>query len=348
MPMINQKRVTNKEVALAAGVSTQTVSRVINERPDVAPETRKRVQEVIAELGYRPSAVARSLIQQRSFTLGVVTAGLKYIGPSMILSGITREAEKTGYAVLLMELPKFDTEDVEPIFESLMTRHVDGIIWAVPEVGDNQRWLKQQSPALSVPFIFLTAPPHSGLPSADYDNCRGGKTATEHLLQQGYRHIGHVSGPLEWLSARQRKEGWQDALRDAGIETAEMRWTEGNWSSASGERAFSQLLEEYPEMDAVFVANDQMAIGVLQVACKQGINVSQDLGVVGFDGIAESAYFWPPLTTMDQDLPKLGSIAVSELVGIIESKWDGTMSEESNSVKLEPQLIIRESSVILK
>src|SRR5512145_3062250 len=125
------RRPTIKQVAKVAGVSTQTVSRVINDRPDVASETRERVLLTINELGYQPSALARSLIQQRSYTLGVVTAGLKHIGPSRTLNGITSAAEEAGYALLLKELPRFDAEDIVPIFQSLLFRHVDDIIWAV-------------------------------------------------------------------------------------------------------------------------------------------------------------------------------------------------------------------------
>src|ERR1044071_3267997 len=129
-------RATIKEVASVAGVSTQTVSRVINERPDVSAETRKRVQEVIKELSYQPSALARSLISQRSYTLGVATAGLRHMGPSRPLSGITSAAEEAGYSILLTELPDYDTGDIQPIFQAFLARHVDGIIWAVSEVGE--------------------------------------------------------------------------------------------------------------------------------------------------------------------------------------------------------------------
>jgi LacI family transcriptional regulator len=222
---------------------------------------------------------------------------------------------------------------------------VDGIIWAVPEVGDNQRWLKEQSQELPVPLMLLTSPPHSDLPSIDYDNYRGGWMATQHLLDQGYRHIGHIAGPLEWLSARQRKHGWQDALEAAGITPMETDWVEGNWSSSSGERAIRQLLDQYPEMDALFSANDQMAIGVLQVACKNGIDVPHELGLVGFDGIAESAYLWPPLTTISQDLYKMGCTAVKELVDIITSRWEGGTEAEPSSLLLQPELVVRGSSV---
>src|SRR4026209_1031231 len=138
-------RATIKEVASAAGVSTQTVSRVINKRPDVSPETRTRVEGIIDKLGYRPSALARSLIQQRSYTLGVVTAGLRFIGPSRTLSGITGAAEEKGYSLLLKELPQFDTRDVTPIFQAFHDHHVDGIIWAVAEVGQNRNWIKHSA-----------------------------------------------------------------------------------------------------------------------------------------------------------------------------------------------------------
>src|SRR5512134_447675 len=152
---MNNRRPTIKQVAKAAGVSTQTVSRVINDRPDVAPETRERIMLTIEELGYQPSALARSLIQQRSYTLGVVTAGLKFIGPSRTLNGITSAAEEAGYALLLEELPRFESEKIEPIFQALLSRHVDGIIWAVPQVGENRNWLKNPSVDPKVPVVFL-------------------------------------------------------------------------------------------------------------------------------------------------------------------------------------------------
>src|SRR5512145_3060903 len=146
-------RPTIKEVASLAGVSTQTISRVINERPDVSPETRKRVQGVIKDLGYQPSALARSLISQRSHTLGVVTAGLRYIGPSRTLSGIASAAEEAGYSLLLKELPTFDSNEITPIFQALLSRHVDGIIWAVPEIGENRKWVNNLPVEVSVPLV---------------------------------------------------------------------------------------------------------------------------------------------------------------------------------------------------
>lgn len=339
-----KQRVTIRDVAAVAGVSHQTVSRVINNRPDVADETRRRVWQIIEELNYQPSAIARSLIHQRSFTLGVVTAGLKYVGPSRTLSGITGQAEAMGYTLVLKELPSFDTHDVQPLLNSLMARQVDGIIWAVPEIGANRDWLEGQPPELAAPLIFLTMRARPGLSSVSVDNYQGGCLATEHLLQQGYRHIGHISGPLDWWEARQRLAGWKDTLRQAGLPVASYQWVSGNWSAASGEQAIRPLLDTYPDMDAVFVANDQMALGVLQVACQQGLRIPQDLAVVGFDGIPEAGYYWPPLTTMYQDLKELGCTAVRELSRAVEASHQKEAPVSPVALSLQPELIVRESS----
>ena len=190
-------RITIKEVATAAGVSQQTVSRVINEKPDVSPETRKRVQDIITMLGYSPSALARSLIRQRSYTLGVVTAGLGLDGPYQTLSGISTAAELAGYAILLIELPDFDANHISPIFQNLLSRHVDGIIWAVPEVGENRSWVNRLSIEQDLPVVFMTMEPRQQITVVSINNYLGGRMVTTHLLEQGYRHIAHITGPLD-------------------------------------------------------------------------------------------------------------------------------------------------------
>ncbi|MGE5643628.1 MAG: LacI family DNA-binding transcriptional regulator, partial [Byssovorax cruenta] len=176
-------RATIKEVAALAGVSTQTVSRVINEKPDVSPETRRRVQEVIHTLSYQPSALARSLISQRSHTLGVVTAGLRHIGPSRTLSGITAAAEEAGYSLLLKELPNYDTKDIRHIFQAFRSRHVDGIIWAVPEVGENRKWTDSAPANIATPLVYITMERHENLSIVSIDNYLGGRLAMNHLLE---------------------------------------------------------------------------------------------------------------------------------------------------------------------
>jgi LacI family transcriptional regulator len=340
----NPARPTIKEVAFEAGVSTQTVSRVINGRPDVSPETRDRVQRVIERMRYQPSALARSLIQQRSYTLGVVTAGLKHIGPSRTLNGITQAVEEAGYTLLLKELPRYDTDNITPIFDALLSRHVDGIIWAVPEVGDNRKPFVSLPLQLSVPIVYISMAAQEGLSSVSIDNYLGGRLATSHLIEQGYRRIGHISGPLDWWEARQRMAGWRDTLRECGLDAGEICWEEGNWSSASGAQAAEKLFAQYPEMDALFVSNDQMALAVLQSCSQSGPRIPQDLGVVGFDDIPESAYFSPSLTTVQQDQYQMARIAVEEIIRIIQTSWQGDATAERKSILLAPTLVVRQSS----
>ena len=343
--MNTNKRATIKHVAKAAGVSTQTVSRVINDRPDVSPETRERIQQIIVNLGYQPSALARSLIQQRSFTLGVVTSGLKdYIGPSRTLNGITSKAAELNYALLLEELPWFDTENIKPLLQSLLSHHVDGIVWAVPEVGDNRRWVDEILKDVPVPVVFLTMQPRAGVTTVSVDNYSGGVLAVQHLLSRGYRKIGHISGPLEWWEARQRKQAWQETLAKAGIKITDRQSSEGDWSCSSGEAAFEQLLQSYPDMDAVFVGNDQMALAVLQMCNCRDMKIPGTLAVVGFDNITESPFFWPALTTINQDQHELGCRAIQELVSQIEVVQRNERIEPLN-ILLSTELIVRESSV---
>lgn len=340
-------RLTIKEVASAAGVSTQTVSRVINERPDVSPETRKRVQKLIKKMGYQPSALARSLIRQRSHTLGIVTAGLKYIGPSRTLNGITNAAEEAGYSVLLKELPRFDEQNVIPIFQALLSRQVDGIIWAIPEIGENRDWIEESIYYSGVPIVYLTMEPRENIFVVSADNYKGGRLAMAHLLEQGYRNIGHIAGPQDWWESRQRIKAWKEALIESGLEVRDEYWAEGNWSSGSGAQAAEKLLDQYPNMDAVFVANDQMALSVLKVAYQRGLRIPEDLGVVGFDNIAESEYFWPALTTVQLGQYSLAKVAVEEITEIIESGWQGEEPVVSKSIVLPPTLVVRQSSVRL-
>ena len=338
-----RKRITIKDVAQAAGVSTQTVSRVMNKFSYVSEETRVRVETVVEQLGYRPSTLARSLIQQRSYTLGVVTFGLKYIGPSRTLNGVADKADELGYMLLMKELDNFNTDRIDEVIDSLLARQVDGIVWIAPEIGDNHSWVEERMDKIPVPVLFLAMRPREGISSVATDNFQGAVMATRHLLDCGRKKIGHISGPLTWWEADERKRGWIETLRKEGCEPLEQHCAEGNWSSASGEQAFVQLLESYPDMDAVFVANDQMALGVLQEAIRRGINVPEQLAVIGFDNIPESAYFYPSLTTIYQDLQLLGEQAVQRIVEMIQSRQENQLVV-AQSRFIEPTLVVRESS----
>jgi LacI family transcriptional regulator len=332
-------RITIKEIARMCGVSTQTVSRVINKRPDVSPQTRAAIEAAIASVGFQPSAVARSLVQRRSQTIGVVVAGLKYVGVAQTLNGITEESEASGYALLLKELASYDDVEVARIVEFLLAHRVEGIIFVAPEMGTNMAIVGTQLPSSYPPIVFLKADPSPTFSSIVIDNYGGAQLATNHLLALGRRRIGHLGGPLTWREARARHDGWRDAMRDAGIEAGPV--VPGYWSSASGEIAFEQMLELAPDMDAVFAGNDQMALGVLHAANRRGISIPDDLAVVGFDGIAEGAQFTPSLTTVSQPLQELGQLAVRELLGLLdEEPGRGVV----RSVTLATELVIRESA----
>jgi len=273
---------------------------------------------------------------------------LKYIGPSRTLSGITVAAEEAGYALLLKELPHFDDNNIEPIFQALLSRHVDGIIWAVPEIGENRSWVRQRPVDLDIPIVYLSMEPQENICVVSINNYLGGRMAMSHLLEQGYRTIGHISGPLDWWEARQRKLAWQDGLKEAGLKVQDKHCSEGNWSSASGAQAVEKLFEQYPDMDSIFVANDQMALGVLQVAHQRGMRIPEDIGIVGFDNILESAYFLPALTTVQQDQYHVAKIAVEEIIKIIELRWQGLDPVDLQSIILPPTLVVRQSSLRVK
>lgn len=337
-----KKQITIKQVAHEAGVSTQTVSRVLNNRPDVAPETRQVVQDVIDRLGYQPSAIARSLIRRRSHSLGIVVAEIGQYGPTRRLLGIEKQANKLGYSLHLSIMHNPATGKGERLLNDLLSWHVEGVIWAVPEIGDNRAWLQDRIHRLSIPLICINEQPHSNIPAVSVNNRVAGQMATTHLLEQGYKNIGLITGPLTWKVAQQRQLGWQDILPACNDNYI----FEGDWSATSGEQGLRYLLEHNADLDAVFACNDQMALGVLQAAHQLGLCVPKDLGVVGFDNTPESAYYWPPLTTVRHQLREQGQFAVQELVKLIEeaSPQDEATGQLDDTL-LHPQLIIRKSSV---
>jgi LacI family transcriptional regulator len=298
----------------------------------------------VERLGYRPSTLARSLSQQRSYTLGVVTFGLKYIGPSRTLNGVADKADELGYMLLMKELDNFDEKKTDDVIDSFLARQVDGIVWVAPEIGDNHTWIEKRMNKIQVPVLFLAMQPRDGISSISTDNFQGAAMATQHLLDSGRKRIGHISGPLTWWEADERKRGWRETLNAAGVDVSEQHCTEGNWSSSSGEQAFIQLLKSFPNMDAVFVANDQMSLSVLREAIRRGIRVPEQLAVIGFDNLPESAYFYPSLTTIYQDLQLLGEQAVQSIVEMIQARQENR-SVVAQSRFIQPTLVIRESSM---
>lgn len=336
------KRVSLVEIAKEAGVSAQTVSRVVNGRLNVAPETRDKIQEIIDRRGYHPSQLARSLLRGRSYTIGVIGYELGLYGPSQTLAGIIKEANQQGYSVLPNVLFGPETGDPSQIIGELLEYHVDGIIWAVPEIGDNRNWVHDLISQKDVPIVFITMQKQPNLTIIAVDNYAGGRLAAQHLIGRGCRHIGLIKGHPDWWEARERIAGWRKAMAQNGLPVDEALVMPGDWSAATGEKQMGQLLQYHPEIDGVFVCNDSMALGALKAARQFGRKIPNDLAVIGFDDIPEAAYFYPPLTTVRQNLDFLGSSAVVELNSLINARLEG-QSAQAKSILIEPELVIRES-----
>jgi LacI family transcriptional regulator len=343
--MSRNHRITILRVAETAGVSKQTVSRVINNHPDVADVTRKHVQQVIDELGYHPSAVARSLTKQRTHTIAVVTAGLNLVGPSSVLNGITLKAEELGYALLIKNLTRFRINDYQGLVRFLNEMRVEGVAWACPDIEHYRQQIVEKLSRLPTPVVFQGSAPLENALFVIVDNYDGGCQATQHLIDQGFRNIAHISGPLVFADAEERKAGWSDTLEKAGMQPSPSHSAEGDWSAASGAQAAATLLDNYPEMDAIFVGNDQMAIGAMQTMQGRGLRVPGDIAVIGYDNIAESAFSSPPLTTVAQDFELMGAKTIELLVDVINAQRDGKDLSGLQPVRLPAELVVRTSSL---
>jgi DNA-binding LacI/PurR family transcriptional regulator len=321
-----------EDVARVAGVSHQTVSRVLNNHPNVSSKTRERVEQAITELGYRRNTAARSLVTRRSQTIGVLGSEMAQYGPSHTLLGVQHAARDAGYFVSVAGLREVTPETIKDAMAHFMDQGVDGIVVTVPHPGtfDVLKDITAQVPLVAVGSIG-----DEHLTGATVDQRQGAKLAVEHLLSLGHQRIGHLSGPAGWIDAAARIDGWQEALVDAGLEPATL--IEGDWSAECGYRAGLKIAADR-SVTALFVANDQMALGVLRAFNETGVQVPGDISVVGFDDQPESAYFIPPLTTVAQDFEELGQ----RCIGLLLDRLDGGTTREAATVT--PRLVVRSTT----
>ena len=339
--LVSGHRVTIKDVAAQSGVSTQTVSRVINNRPDVASDTRERVEDVIATLGYRPSAVARTLVARRSNAIGVLLAGMGYTGTVLTLRGIIDESASLGLTVLVAELPEGDSlDDPRPAISALVERHVDGIIMSVPAIGQAVDRIKAVLPVHREPVVFVKAGVSDRFSSVLVDNVAAVEEVVDHLVSIGRSRIGHISGPTNWHEAHDRREGWKRGLARHHLEADPGLCEEGDWSPQSGADAMSVLLDRIPDLDAVVAANDRMALGAMHTLRGRRLRIPEDVAVTGFDDIEEAAWFAPPLTSVGQPLAEMGRQAVRRLW----AEFQGGATPPV-AIPLEAELMIRESTI---
>ncbi|MET7426181.1 LacI family DNA-binding transcriptional regulator [Dactylosporangium sp. NPDC005555] len=326
-----------RDVAHLAGVSHQTVSRVVNDHPNVRSQTRARVLAAMRALDYRPNIAARTLATNRSQTVGLVTFNTTLFGPSFMVHAIERAAREAGYFVSIASAREPDVPQVRDAVRRLREQAVEGIVTLAPVAA---AWTALRQVPLDVPIVGLGITAEAGddseVPMVAIDNVAGAALATRHLLELGHRTVHHVAGPANWPEARERMTGWRTALEDAG-RPAPAPLT-SDWSAAAGYAA-GRTLAERPEVTAVFCANDQVAVGVLRALYEAGRSVPHAVSVVGFDDMPEAPYLLPPLTTVRQDFAELGRRSLDLLVDQIS-----TGSRRGGEFRSAPSLIVRSST----
>jgi len=323
------------DVAQRAGVSHQTVSRVLNGHPSVRPETRDRVNEAIAELGYRRNSAARALVTRRSDTLGVVTPATALHGPTSTLVGFEEAARVAGWYVSVATVRQVDAETMRKTAEHFLDQGVDGIVVIAPTNEIAQAVAGLDSP---VPIVMISStpdvPPGRHVHAVGVDQRQGARLATRHLLDLG-GPVLHVAGPQDWFDAQDRLAGWHDECVAAGIDLIEPVVT--GWGADDGYAIGRRLVEAGDLPASIFAANDQLALGLEHAFWEAGVRVGHDVALVGFDDEAGSSHYAPPLTTVRQDFAELGRLATS----VMQAALDGGPSERH---VLPPELVVRASS----
>ncbi|SCL50545.1 LacI family DNA-binding transcriptional regulator [Micromonospora chersina] len=322
------------DVARLAGVSHQTVSRVLHDHPNVRAETRGRVLAAIAELGYRPNSAARTLVTRKSQTLGVINFDTTLYGPASMLYGIEQAARAADYFVSIASLQSIDRYTLVEAVGRLRDQAVEGIVVIAPQVAVAGA-LEQA--AAGTPLVGAASGITEGVPTVGIDQRAGAVLATRHLLELGHRTVHHVAGPTDWFDGIGRMQGWRQELERAGAPVPEP--VPGDWSCRSGYLAGRRLAAD-PTVTAVFCANDHMALGLLRAMHEAGRQVPGDVSIIGFDDIPEASYFMPPLTTVRQDFGELGRRSLQLLVDRLSAGGSGV----SGHVVVAPNLVVRGSA----
>jgi DNA-binding LacI/PurR family transcriptional regulator len=335
------------DVARRAGVSHQTVSRVLNGLTGVAASTKARVEQAITELNYTPSPAARAMAKRRSGSIGLILAGRPDYGPSGAALGFNEAARDSGYTVSQVSMRSLDADALTQAVHGLVLQRVEAIVLIS---GERDAVSVVSGIDVRVPLVAVASEPvpgrgpgHGrtpglapGLHRVAIDQYAGARLATEHLIGLGHRAIRHVAGPTDSMDAAERRRGWTDAMTEHGLEVREP--IAGDWLASSGDAAGLALVAD-PAATAVFVANDQMALGVLHACHAAGVRVPDDLSIIGFDDIPEAAYFTPALTTMRQDFDALGR---DVLATVLDGLRDVAAAPDRTS-RL-PELIVRSST----
>ena len=331
--MSNSSRQANiYDVARLAKVSHQTVSRVINNNPSIRPETRARVEKAMESLGYRPNLAARALASSKTHMLGILSSDTDFTGPAAMVHYMETAARQSGYFVVSVGIDANDPGSVKEGIDHLMKLAVEGIAVVTPQLEAVEMVRAQVS---GIPVVTLDSMYRMDELAVSVDNFAGGVIATQHLIDLGHRNIAHVTGPKGWFESTTRAAGYTSTMLNAGLTP---RVIDGDWEISTGYRIGQSLDVIRKELTAIFLANDRMALGFIRAMRERKISIPEQLSVVGFDDLEESAYSAPALTTLKQDFKELGSRAMQLLLTEIAGKASKKLD------RLVPQLVVREST----
>jgi DNA-binding LacI/PurR family transcriptional regulator len=335
MPMAQSRAPSQKDVAELAGVSSQTVSRVVNNSPKVDEQTRERVLSAMRVLGYWANGAARALATGQSRSFGVISFDLSLYGNARTIKAIAAAAQEADYSVTVVGISAPTEEAVQRAYAQLASQAIDGVVLIEARILDTTT---VRLPT-SVPVVLADGDSNANFPAIDADQVAGARLATQHLLDLGHETVWHVAGPQDSYAARRRAAAWRDTLKEAGRPVPPVLF--GDWSAESGLAAGRELADR-DDVSAIFVANDHMALGVLRALHEAGCRVPEDVSVVGFDDVPEASCYLPPLTTVHQNFEEAGRRCVALLLDQISS--GGTPSSPGKVSSIQPRLIERAST----
>ncbi|QHC54855.1 LacI family DNA-binding transcriptional regulator [Rathayibacter tanaceti] len=322
------------DVARAAGVSHQTVSRVLNDHPSLRAETKRRVLAVMAELDYRPNLAARALVTSRTRTIGVLSSQSLQYGPASSIQAIEVAARDAGYLVVTANVDGTDGTSIQAGIRHLLNQAVEGLVVVAPQI---RVFDILSGVALRIPHVTLQTSEDDRDDALYVDQIAGARMATGHLIDLGHTEIVHLAGPQDWIEAEARMRGYLAELDHRSMPLRPPLL--GDWSAERGHHVGVEL-SRFIDFTAVFSANDQMALGLMSAFHERGVRVPEDVSVIGFDDIPEAAYYWPPLTSIRQDFAEIGRRCVAALLSMI----DGGPPEVT--APISPQLIVRGSTTV--
>lgn len=329
-----RRKPTINDVAQLAGVSFGTVSRVLNNAPDVSASTRERVLQIIKDIGYRRNRAATALVTSRSTSIGILSDGSPRFGPVGTLMALENVARKKGYATTVISVEKPYEDSVQAALDSLDDTGVGGIIVIAPLV-DMAAAVWNATCRVPVEMIAAGASSTPNVFTYSENQELGARLATQHLIDLGHTDIAHFAGSMDWFDGRVRKRGWEAALRDAGL--APGLCIEGDWSPRWAYEAGLRLVREGRIPQAIFAASDHTALGLIRAFAENGVRVPDDVSVVGFDDVEGSDFFLPPLTTVRQDFNALALMSTEVLLGAMEGR-------DVDRTPIAPTLVVRASS----